>query len=75
MGHLSVQAFVDIASSWKVSLAVLFIDCRSAYASVIRAWVGPTHVSDDVWEARLRKMGFGEEDIDAIFIEARQYAG
>ena len=75
VGHLSIQAFIDVAKATKTSLAILFIDCKSAYASVVRAWVGPTDVSDNIWEQRLRDMGFVQDDIDAIFTEAKQYEG
>ena len=54
-------------------MAILYIDLKAAYASVIRKWVGPTSVAADIWKERLGNMGLDDLDIEAIFEEAIQF--
>jgi hypothetical protein len=38
VAHLSAKAFLDIAHYKGFSIALLYVDARSAYASVVRSW-------------------------------------
>ena len=69
--HLMARAYVDIAQVRKVSVALLFVDLRSAFASVARRLAIPTGVSDDVWRQRLVKNGYSNEAIERIFSDSR----
>ena len=66
-GHLMARAYVDVAQVRKVSVALLFVDLRSAFASVVRTLAVPTGVSDDVWRQRLAKNGYSNEEVKQIF--------
>ena len=74
IGHVAVQSFQDRAKSLNVALAVLFIDCRSAYASVVRSWTSPQVTSDFVWVQRLQKMSFTKVEIAEILAEAANFS-
>ncbi len=71
--RLIVRSWPHIAQVRKTSLAVLFVDARSAYASVIRSWVAPHDDSAAVWVGRLEKAGFSEVEAGEMLLEAEQY--
>ncbi len=53
--RLTVRSWPHIAQVRRTSLAVLLVDAKSAYASVIRTWVAPRDESTGVWLERLEK--------------------
>ena len=67
--NLQARAFVSVAEVQNVCLALIFIDVRSAFASVVRRVALPASASDAVWRCRLSAVGFSLEDIEAIFLD------
>ena len=53
IARLTVRAWPHIAQAHSKCLAIIFIDARSAYASVIRSWIAPSQVSTTEWLKRL----------------------
>ena len=51
--NVQARAFVSVAEVQKVCVAPLFIDVKSAFASVVRRVALPANASDEVWRQRL----------------------
>ena len=70
IAHLSLRAFIEVAEVLGLSLALLFVDVKSAFASVVRRLAVPIPDSDEQWISRLRAAGFTESDIADIWADA-----
>ena len=64
-----MRAYIDIAEVQRVSLALVFVDIRTAFAAVVRKLALLVDASDEVWKLRLRANGFSEGEISDIFVE------
>lgn len=71
--HLYIKATIDHACSQTLSVAVLFFDVRTAFASMISEFLlvtGPTVIPDDHFEQCLRSKGFQDQQIHDILFSA-----
>ena len=71
---LCVQSYFRLAASRHQSGAVLFVDGKTAYYSVIRQVLFSVHHSDDIQllESLFDRLGFSPEEQDYLLAELRQ---
>ena len=67
--HSYARACIDLAKMRNMSVALLFIDVKTAFASMIRAISMPFDAGqdpDEVYKSRLLKLGFSEVEAETI---------
>ena len=71
--HLYARACIDLAKMRALSVGLLFIDVKTAFASMIRAITMPFDAGqnpDEVYKGRLLKLGFKDTEADEIISSA-----
>ena len=66
VAHLAANAFIDISKGMRRSLALMFVDIASAFASMARMLVISDATPDEHWIAILVSAGFSPAEIDDI---------
>ena len=67
VAHLYIRNCIDIARRAGHSIALLFLDIHTAFASLVRHLVFNVDDGDEAWLAKLRAFGFEETDIKDIY--------
>jgi len=67
--HLYIKCMIDLALHLDSSLAVLFLDIVTAFASLVRHIVFNIDDGDEMWLASLANAGFDPSEIDTIYKE------
>ena len=70
--HLHVKAAIDFANHTNLSSAIIFLDVKTAFASMLRHFILPSDCPDPepVFLRRLVSLGFSEEEANGIYQQA-----
>ena len=67
IAHLCLRSFFEIGRLMKKTVATLFLDIVTAFASMVRRIVFDVDEGDEVWLNKLSAAGYNDEDIATIY--------
>ena len=67
--HVYLKSMIDISSLWQNSLAILFLDIVSAFASLLRRIVFDVDLGDEAWFHSLVGAVFTQDEVCIIYHE------
>eukprot|EP00973_Karenia_brevis_P041283 5712645-Karenia_brevis.AAC.1 len=67
VAHLYCRTMFHVARLHKMSLGILFVDVKTAFAALARRILFTSDENDEMWLRKLQSAGFDEQDIAWIY--------